>query len=202
VPALANEAKTASRLEQLRAFHSEVDGARTALPAFVYFSHVNQQSAKTVEKIIQAALRSRDSAQVSYAAVAIRKWMELPESGSSDELRRLASTVVAIIESGRSVELQQLIWLAGQLLDGQWLSDAERTVLAEVIPAIFEAADYINIDPNGPEAVSASTIRAACAKLAQGLLRQYPSDAALSELVGKSQSDPLPEVRFALNSVQ
>ena len=202
LPALADDAKTASSLGQLEAFYSGVDGARTALPAFVYFSRVNEESAKVVAKVIQAALRSRDLTQVSYSAIALRKWMELPESELSAEFRDLTSMVISIIESGRTIGLQHLIWLAGQLLNAQRLSEDQQKVLVEVLPTIFETADYVNIDPNSPEAVSASTIRAECVKLAQTLQQQFPNEAGLIELVTRAQADPLPEVRFVVNSVQ
>ncbi|MHB8321025.1 MAG: SIR2 family NAD-dependent protein deacylase [Acidithiobacillus sp.] len=202
LPALAGDAKTASRLGQLEAFYSGVEGARTALPAFVYFSRVNEESGKAVAKIIQAALRSRDSTQVGYSAIALRKWMDLPESGLSAEFNNLTSMVIAIIESGRTIGLQHLIWLAGQLLKRPRLSEDQQRILAEVMPTIFETADYANIDPNSSEAVSASTIRAECVKLAQTLQHQFPNEPGLIELVVNSKSDPLPEVRFAVNSGQ
>ncbi len=202
VPALADDAKTVFRLGKLEAFYSGVEGARTALPAFVYFSRVNEESAKAIAKIIQAALRSRDSTQVSYSAIALRKWMDLPESELSAEFKTLTSMVIAIIESGRTIGLQHLIWLAGQLLNGKRLSEEQCRILVDVVPGIFEAFDYTKIDPKSPDAVSASTIRAECVKLAQSLQQQFPDALELRELVVSSKADPLPEVRFAVNSGQ
>lgn len=198
VPALADDAKIASRLEQLEAFYAEVDGAQTALPAFVHFSCLNGESAKAVAKTIQAALRSRDSTQVTYSAIALRKWMGLPESELSAEFKNLISMVIAIIESGRTIGLQQLIWLARALLDGGRLSEVQRTTLVEVVPTVFEAADYNNIESNSSEAVVASTIRAECAKLAQALQARFPDASELREMVVSARADPLPEVRFAV----
>ncbi|WP_288060829.1 hypothetical protein [Thiomonas sp.] len=201
-PALADEAKITSRLDQLTLFDSEIDGAQTALPALVYFSRIDEGSAKAVAKIIQAALRSRDSTQVSYSAIALRKWMDLPESELSAEFKSLISMVIVIIESSRSTGLQQLLWLARALLNGKRLSEEQHKILVEVAPAVFDATDYNNIDPNSPEAVSASTIRAECVRLAQLLREQFPEEQKLTELLARSQADPLPEVRFALNSTK
>ena len=147
-------------MNQLIAYYSEVEGARTALPALVYFARMSEQSAKVAARIIQAALRSRDSTQVSYAAIALTKWMDLPESGPSAEFKNLISTVIAIIESGRPVGLQQLISFAKELLNGERLSEEQRGKLVEIVSVVFEASNYSNIDPSSPEAVSASTIRA------------------------------------------
>lgn len=202
VPALADDAKTFSRLEQLEAFYFEVDGAQTVLPAFVYFSRVNEGASKFIAKIIQAALRSRDSAKVSYSAIALQKWMELPGSELSKEFKSLSSMVIAIIESGRTIGLQQLIWLARSLIKEGQLPEEQRNILLEIAPTVFDATDYNNIDPSSPEAVSASTIRAECVRLAQLLRQQFPEDQKLKELIVRSQADPLPEVRFALNSTK
>lgn len=115
--------KTDSRLQQLEAFYSEVHGARTSLPAFVYFTMLDTQSTKAVEKMIASSLRGRDPIQVIYAALALRNWMDLPDSASSPEFRKLASMVIGIIECGRTIAQQQLLRLARELLTGDRLSD-------------------------------------------------------------------------------
>ncbi|WP_114809730.1 SIR2 family NAD-dependent protein deacylase [Paraburkholderia kururiensis] len=199
-PALAAEAKTASRLRQLEAFYSEVDGARTTLPAFVYFASADARSAKTVEKMIASSLRGRDPIRVIYATFALRKWMDLPDSTSSTEFSKLISIAIGIIESGRTIALHQLLWLARELLSGNRLSDDQCVTLSEIVPEVFRAADYNNIEPNSEEAVTASTIRAECVKLAQALTQRFTDNEDLKELVVGSKADPLPEVRFASNS--
>jgi hypothetical protein len=110
--------------------------------------------------------------------------------------------VIGIIESGRTVGLQELLGLAREQLERDWLSDDERTTLLEVLPAAFHSTDYRNVRPTGPEAVTASSIREACAKLAQALLKQFTNHAELDELLAHALQDPLPEVRFAVDVSQ
>lgn len=199
-PALSNEAKTVERFEQLKSFYEEVEAAFFVIPAFVYFVPVNEGIAGTVEKIIRKSLQGRDAHEVSYAAIALQKWMELLEAASSLQLNSLISRLIVIIESGRTVGLQQLLWVAGELFKKQRLSEEQVTILIEAIPNAFNAADYANIDPNSREAISASSIREACVELANTLVSQHPNDPALQDLLKESKTDALPEVRFAIES--
>ncbi|WP_092133920.1 SIR2 family protein [Cupriavidus sp. YR651] len=198
VPALAP--KTLRQFEQIHDFHLQIQHNYAVLPAFVYFAHIDDSTAKVTEKIIRKALWSNRSDSVSYAALALRRWMHLPDSTGSAEFTKLVSTVVAIIESGRTVGLHQLIWLAEELLTRQCLSDDQIKALIEAVPTAFESASYINIDYASQEAVNASTIRAALVKLAHTLTLLHPHAQALEDVLAKSRVDPLPEVRFALDT--
>lgn len=200
VPALADEDKTASRWEDLLSFYSDVDGARTALPALVHFSVMDPMSAKIAEKMIATALRGRDSTQVTYGAVALRKWMDLASSDTSSEFAKLTSMVIGIIESGRTIALHQLLWVVKELLEEKRLTEDQCRTLAEIAPDVFRSVDYGNIDPYSEEAVTASTIRSMCAKLALALAQRFPDNRELEDLLAASIADPLPEVRFASNA--
>ncbi|WP_367188847.1 SIR2 family protein [Burkholderia sp. Ed8] len=200
VPALTYEDKTTSRWERLRSFYSEVDGARTALPALVHFAVTDALSASTVEKMIASALRGRDATQVTYAAIALRKWMDLTNSETSPEFMKLTSIAIGMIESGRTIALHQLLWLAKELFVERRLTEDQCRTLAEVIPDVFRSVDYRNVDPHSEEAVTASIIRSACIKLALVLTQRFPDYRELADLLDSSAADPLPEVRFASNS--
>ena len=105
---------------------------------------LDTQSTKAVEKMIASSLRGRDPIQVIYAALALRNWMDLPDSASSPEFRKLASMVIGIIECGRTIAQQQLLRLARELLTGDRLSDDQCMTPSEIVPDIFGAADYNN----------------------------------------------------------
>ncbi len=197
VPALSNEAKTVERFEQLNTFYKEVEGAFVVIPAFVYFAPINENIAVTVEKTIRKSLQGCDAREVIYAAIALQKWMEHSEPANSIQLSRLISRLIVIIESGRTVGLQQLILIAGELFKKQLLSEEQVATLIEAIANAFKAAEYTNIGPNSQEAINASSIREACAKVANTLIGEYPNDLALQDLLKESKMDALPEVRFA-----
>lgn len=199
VPALSNEMKTVERLEQLKVFYIEVEAAFSIIPAFVYFVPISEDIAVIVEKIIRKSLQSRNPHEVRYATIALQKWMELPETASSiQRLNGLILRLMVLIESGRMVGLPQLLWAAEELFKKQLLSEEHIATLKEAVPNAFNAADYTNIEPNSQEAISASSIREACTKLAKILYDQFPDDHTLEEMLNQARTDALPEVRFAI----
>lgn len=201
VPALSDEAKTIKSFEQLLAFYTQIDGAATVIPAFVYFSHLNDETANIIERIIQKSLQGRKSSEISYAATALQKWMELLKETHSPQFNRLIPRLIVIIESGRTVGLQYLLWVVGEFFKSNLLSADQITTLIEVIPSVFDAADYANIEPSSQEAISASTIREACVKLATTLVSDNSRNSVLHDLLNRAKLDALPEVRFASYAV-
>lgn len=198
-PALPDELKTAERFEQLFAFYEQVDGATSLLTALVFFTHLNRENALRVETTIRKALQHRQADTVAYAAIALLKWTELINSAENISVTRLISKMIVIIESGRTVGLQHLLWTTGEIFKKNWLSDEQVTTLAEAIPNIFDSVDYKNIEPNSQEAISAPLIRKACVELAKVLATDvnYANYPELQNLLQQAQTDALPEVRFA-----
>ncbi|WP_321819647.1 MULTISPECIES: SIR2 family protein [unclassified Burkholderia] len=197
VPSLSSEAKTSGRFEQLHGLYSDVDGAMTALPALASFAEIDSSTASAVARDIAIALRGGNPTLVSQAAIAIHRWMKLPDNSQSTEFKRLVTLVIGIIESGRMMELQQLLWLSGELLTAGRFSDEQQQTLREVIPEIYKSTDYVNIIRRSRQAVVASTVRVVCVKLASTLAAMFPDDEALRGLIADSKTDALPEVRFA-----
>ena len=196
-PALSDEAKTIERFEQLKLFAEQVEGAFTVIPALVYFVNKGDTVALQIEKIIQKFMQDRDPNKVAYSTIAMQKWAEFVKDERPKQLLRLISRLIVMIESGRTVGLQQLIWLAEELLKKQWLTDAQVVTLIEATPNAFNAANYKKIDPSSGEAVSASSVREACVKLATALLGTNPNVSDLLRLLQESEDDALPEVRFS-----
>ncbi|WP_152090216.1 SIR2 family NAD-dependent protein deacylase [Azospira sp. I09] len=198
-PALSDDAKTVERFACLRAFIDEAEGAFSAAIALAYFTHINDEVATSVEQIIRKSLQRNDSREVGYAALTVNKWVELTnESSMPRSLERLIARVIVIIESGRTIGLQQLIWVAGELIEKQRLSQEQTETLIAAIPNLFAAMDYASIEPKSQEAISASSIREACVKVAGTLARYYPDDRALQDMLSAAKTDALPEVRFAV----
>jgi hypothetical protein len=95
-------------------------------------------TATAVARDIAIALRGGDPVSVSQAAIAVHRWMKLPGSSQSVEFKRLVTLAIGLIESGRMIELQQLLWLAGELLIAGCLSEEQQQTLREVIPEIYK----------------------------------------------------------------
>lgn len=198
LPALSNEAKSAEQFNKLKAFYSEVDGAIAALPALVYFVSINDEIALDVERLVRKALQGRDSRDVAYAANALHRWSELSESKDLPQFKSLVSRLIIIIDSGRAVGLQQLLWMAGELFKKQQLSNEQIETLKEALINAFDISDYSNIDPNSREAINASSIREESVKLAKIICDQSLGNCNLEGMIKKSHLDALPEVRFAI----
>jgi hypothetical protein len=198
LPSMAMEARTAERFEKLKSFWQETGGSISLLSAFVYFSPVNEELAKIAEKMIRKSLQGRTSNEVYYAAIALQSWMELPDTERSPHLSRLIDRLIDLIDAGRTIGLQQLLWIAGKLLQAKRLSDDQVATLKEAVSYIFEESHYSNIDPMSVGAINASSIRAECARLANCLSVQFPDEAGLKGVLEEAKVDALPEVRFAL----
>lgn len=197
VPSLSSEAKTSRRFEELHRLYSDVDGATTALPALVSFAEGDSTTATAVARNIAIALRGGDPMSVSQAAIAVHRWMKFAGSSQSVEFKRLVTLAIGLIESGRMIELQQLLWLAGELLIAGCLSEEQQQTLREVIPEIYKSTHYASVIRRSRQAVVASTVRVVCVKLASTLAAIFPEDEILRGLIADSKDDALPEVRFA-----
>ena len=195
VPGLPATALTEENFGQLYSFYSEVDSPEAVI-AFVYFSAVNACFADRVEKLIRQGLQEQDGNKVAYASYALLKWREL--EGDSQATNRLISRLIYLIGSNRMIGLPALLWTANQMYSNNFLSEGDIESLVEILPVIFDNADYRCISHVSQEAVSISLVRAACVRLARDILiHQQGEDCELLRVLEEAKQDALPEVRFA-----
>lgn len=199
VPALSITAINKDNFGKLKLFFEEIGEATSALPALVRFVTIGAEIASSVELMIRKSLQGRTSREVSFAAIAIHKWMALSEAYKLPQLDRLIERLLVIIESGRPDGLHQLLWVAGELVKNKRLSDDQIATLTETIPNIFSVNEYSNINPFSQEAISVSSLREGCVKLANTLISQNPNVSTLKSLLDEARNDALPEVRYALD---
>lgn len=195
VPALPPAAMTDGRFGELHSFYSEVDSPESII-GLVYFATANIRFVDRVEKAVGKALRGKNSNKVAYSSYALLRWRENDNSPATE---RLISKLIYAIESIQTPGLPALLWTANQLYLKGYLSRSNTASLAEVVPSIFDSADYRNIPRASREAVSVSLLRAACVRLARDMLNnsQDRSDELL-RVLAEAERDPLPEVRFAM----
>lgn len=140
-------------------------------------------------------MQGKNSSKVAYSAHALLKWRELTNSSL---ISKLISKLIYLIESGRTVGLAELLWVANRMYNKNWLSEEQLIVLVDSIPTIFDGTDYNFIHHSSRDAVSVSFIRVACVKLAKKILsktnNQYDE---LAMVLEEARRDSLPEVRFA-----
>ena len=91
-----------------------------------------------------------------------------------------------------------LQWCAYPVYCKKYLSDESIESLVEILPIIFDNADYRNILPFGRESISVSFVRAACVRLARDIVSNSENkNYELLRILEEAKKDALPEVRFA-----
>lgn len=195
VPALPAAFLTEQNFGLLHSFYSEVDSPE-AIIAFVYFSANSADFVERVEKIIRQGLQEVDANKVAYSSYALLKWMEL--EGESLATSRLVSRLIYLIGSNRTIGLPALLWAANQMYNNKYLSIGDVESLVEILPVIFDNADYRRMSDVSQVAVSISLVRAACATFARDILIDHQGEASeLARVLEEAERDSLPEVRFA-----
>ncbi|MNG20150.1 hypothetical protein D3C84_1043770 [compost metagenome] len=96
------------------------------------------------------------------------------------------------------IGLPALLWTANQMYNKHYLSEGDIESLVEILPVIFDIADYRSISHVSKEAVSISLVRAACVRLARDILiNRQGKDSEVLRVLEEAKQDALPEVRFA-----
>lgn len=197
VPALPAKVLNKENFQKLLSFSTEVE-APEVLAAFPYFAAENDDFIDPLEEMIRLALQSNETNRSAYASYSLLIWRKLKESPIIDNL---IVRLVYLIGTNRMPALAALIWTANQMYCKKYLSEDNLEALIETLPVIFDSMDYKNISPSSREAVNASHVRAACIRLARDIvdLEKNKSN-ELHRVLEEAKKDPLPEVRFALDT--
>lgn len=193
-PALSPAAMTVKAFEKLSSFGKEI-GAPETIRAFPYFAVKYPPLSDRVEAAIRQEFRQLDANRVANASYALLLWRNLDNSDATDRLRTI---LISQIGSNRMPGMAAMLWTAQQMHRKSYLSHADTDALVEILPVIFDNADYGSIPAESRDAVSTSIVRAACVRLASDISASSPSGRiALSKMLEAAKQDPLPEVRFA-----
>jgi len=194
VPSLANSALTEENFERLFSFYSEVEAPSTLI-GLTYFSQCSANLKEKIEAEIRRKLHDREANVVAYASYALLTWRE---NAGLDCTANLVSHMIYVVAAGRSPGLAALLWTTRQMYNNDWLDTREIAVLTDSTPVLFKERDYAGIQYGSREAVSVSSVRAACVRLARDIVkRSEKPDDGLLEILQSARDDPLPEVRFA-----
>ncbi len=197
VPALPAGVLNKENFQKLLSFSSEIE-APEVLAAFPYFAAANDDFIEPLEEMIRLALQSNETNRSAYASYSLLIWRELKESPVIDNL---IVRLVYLIGTNRMPALAALIWTANQMYCKKYLSEDNLEALIETLPVIFDSMDYKNISPSSREAVNASNVRAACVRLARDIVDlEKNKNNELHRVLEEAKKDPLPEVRFALDT--
>lgn len=199
VPALDTEHRTEQRARALMAFIARTR-AWTALAALPLFWPAAEGVRDDLVSMIRRGLIGSDSQHVGGAAIAVSGWAKLVRKGGVSELpRSLVEQLIATVETCPEMGLAALLGSARKLLGNDLLRNEDTKRLVETLAIIRSEFRYENVELDTMRAVSVSLTRAECVKLAAALKERVADDGTLQGWIDDSKSDPLPEVRFALN---
>ena len=199
VPAMPMDQRGLTEFDKLCSFFEDVPEAFSALPAFVYFTHLDGEVAQVVGRTIQKAMRSKASREVAYATVALNTWLELPDNIASAERSKTVARLFLILESGWVTGFEYLLDCATKYAAHNSLSDEQWQTLKDAVEEVYRVTDYGTQDISPEKAITVSSARRACVKAAKVLHEKLPKYSTFPDIVDKAKTDPLPEVRFAAN---
>ncbi len=201
VEALPKAALTAQNLDRLCLLLSDCKQP-ILLRAMPYFACSEARLGEKVERAISEALQKLEPSYSAYAAQAILQWRKIQSVSEAGATKRLITRLIHLIVSGRTRGLANLLDIALELVNCEWLGSVETNLLSESLPQIFETCSYANVDERiSWEIIDFPLVRIACVKLASSIMQsQQDCNEHLESLVAIAQQDPLPEVRFATSS--
>jgi hypothetical protein len=174
---------------------SSVPSTAQALPELL---RIDASLQDRVVKDLLRSLVSVDNSSAWAAFNALYRWTTMSKEGSIFPVpRRLAESVVSIIEARREPGLLHALGVSCQLVDAGLFTtdDIERLIAA--LGLVFFETSYS--DPTCTEfrPTTFTLVRANAVRLADALQRSGRSDPGILECLKIAEQDPVPEVRFA-----
>lgn len=198
VPALSAAERTEQRARNLMGFATRTR-SWTSLGALPLFWTSAQGARNEIISIIRRGLIGSESQHVGNAALAIISWAKLVRNGTVPDLpRALVEQLIVTVEACRENGLSTMLGAARTLLKDDFLREEDLQRLMQSLSMIRSEFRYENVEFDTMRAVTVSLVRAECVKLAAALKGRVVDDGTLQGWDDEAQSDPLPEVRFAL----
>jgi hypothetical protein len=197
LPSLSTADITESRVDNIFRLISELAAFSVLkiLPAIV---RLRPELEDRAAKSIALSLFASEFDPVSGAAAAIIHWAELPTKAPAIP-RRLVDLLILAIETRQEGSLLNLIWCARRLLKLGTFNEKDKNALVEALADLFATTTYDKVGSTRL-LVSLSVVRAECVRLAKQLSDAGFSGTGVKLWLESYAIDPLPEVRFALET--
>ena len=197
VPSLPREERSEDRAGSLLTFVRGPD-AGSGLPAVPYFAHLPDVRIEAIRRIRRAVI-AREFHEVAGSAAAIEVWATLYPPGDPAYLpEQILEQLISAIETRHGVGLHALIQCVCKLVELKLLRTDDGKRLDEALGDLIAETAYEKIDLDSKQATSVSLLRAACVQLAHSLQNSGAGGASADAWLTIADTDPLPEVRFAL----
>ena len=151
------------------------------------------------EEKLRRGLASRQQDSLRAALSGVNRWITMSSSDALFPLpQSLARAVVGIVANRRHPLLHFAIHTAKTLAQNKLLTDEEIATLIDSLEDLQYETNYANWDETHPETHCISFIRSNCVCLSQTLLNAGHSAPQLTRWLNEAKTDPVPEVRYAL----
>ncbi|PZA09370.1 hypothetical protein DNX69_25045 [Rhodopseudomonas palustris] len=197
LPLLKAEDLTEARIHGLFNLISDVP-APSALQTLPFLLSLNPDLEDRVTRSIRRAMMGSNFDCVSGATAAMARWSADPGFGI-DLPRSLIEQLLLAISARQATGLAALLWCANRLLRTEKLTTTDKATLAETLADLHIETQYNRVDSQ-PLLISLSVVRAECTRLAYQLSAVGITSNGIAAWLDSYRLDPLPEVRFALDS--
>jgi hypothetical protein len=199
VPAIAVEDLSEERALALLTLIGE-GSVRRAVAALPYFANSARTVLTEIVQCVRRGIIGQSFEDVASATAAIETWTRLELTRKLPALpQQLVEQVFSAVETRRAIGLQALLQCARRLVETKKARAGDYARLEGALADLLTETMYENFASDSREAVSVSLIRTECVRLADALRNHCESGSSTATWLQIAETDPLPEVRFALS---
>lgn len=196
LPALGPSDVPADLPDKLLPLAEKLPAVLLALPVLVLWNPANESA---VVRLIRRGMASREDAVATLAAHAVHRWAILASEGGPPVPPRIVASLINLCDFRRGESLQPALKVARSIAELCLMNVEEEEHLVDALDVLFEATAYGNQTGGDLEAITLSLVRAECVRLAKTMAAKgRQRDERCVRWIEAASSDPLPEVRFAL----
>lgn len=199
VPALDPSDLTAERGRSLLSLIEEkgVVTALWVLPFFIRDS--DDEDSLAFIRRIRRGLFSRHSDEIFGATQAVITWAERGKQNSRGWLpATLVEQILTSLETPPGPGLDFMLQTARRLVEERVVLPQDFYRLTTALETLLASASYEGLSSDEEASVTISLVRAECVRLAAALQASGATAPAITAWLDAGRTDPLPEVRFAL----
>ena len=169
--------------------------------AYQYFRLVDADD-QDIQVTLRKALLSRDDDRKGAACFAAGRILNDDQFKSSPLRDTIASEVLAACEVGGNDSASQVLWAAREGVLNDCYSLAECEALSNSMQVMESFYSYSRWNPEREDTHEMTLVRVALVRLAKAILDKGMATEFVENFVNSIQDDAMPEVRFALSSIE
>jgi hypothetical protein len=177
--------------------------AQSAISALPEFSRLDPLRQDQIVHLIRRSLTSSNGDTAFFAFNAIYRWRKRAWDGALQACPiELIQEVMAIAITRREPGLLHSLFLIANFLDDGILSQDDQLRMVDVLDALHTETAYEFWPIEDPRTTTLTLMRARCVRLAHKLKTAGLNHSALTAWINLADTDPIPEVRYALEEAE